>query len=183
MFPTIRTQLETPSTSESLYEPVCRLFAAVFGAPPLNRSPQTLASQRRSLRSLMTERTFGLATAWDDEQLVGFAYGHALTADSHWWDGLLEPVEAEITREWDGRTFAVIDMGVAQSHQAEGVGRQLLHALLAGRPEERASLSVVPDNDRAHGFYRHLGWRYVGRVQGAPEHTSPFFDMYVRDLD
>lgn len=180
---TIRTQLETPSTAESVYEPVCQLFAAVFGAPPLNRSPQTLASQRRSLRALMTERTFGLATAWDGAQLVGFAYGHAVAADSRWWDGLLEPVEAEITREWDGRTFAVIDMGVAQSHQATGVGRQLLETLLTSRPEERASLSVVPDNDRAHGFYRHLGWRYVGRVQGAPEHTSPFFDMYVHNLD
>lgn len=117
MSPAIRTQLETLVSAETVYEPVCQLFAAVFGAPPLNRPPRTLASQRRSLRSLMSEPTFGLTTAWDDAQLVGFAYGHAVAADSHWWDGLLEPVAEEVTKEWDGRTFAVIDMGVAQSHQ------------------------------------------------------------------
>lgn len=177
-----RTQLESLSSAATAYEPVCELFAAVFGAPPLNRPPRTLASQRRGLRSLMAEPTFGLATAWDDAQLVGFAYGHAVAADSRWWDGMQEPVADEIIQEWDGRTFAVIDMGVAQSRQKTGVGRQLLDTLLGSRSEERASLSVVPDNDQAHGFYRHLGWQYVGRVQGAPEDTAPFFDMYVLNL-
>jgi ribosomal protein S18 acetylase RimI-like enzyme len=130
----------------------------------------------------MVEPGFGMATAWDGEQLAGFAYGHALNAQTHWWDNFLTPVASEITREWDGRTFAVIDMAVARSRQGAGIGRQLLDTLLESRPDERASLAVVHDNDQAHGFYRRLGWQHVGRVKGASHHTAPLFDMYVLRL-
>jgi ribosomal protein S18 acetylase RimI-like enzyme len=130
----------------------------------------------------MAEPSFGMVTAWDDDTLVGFAYGYARGSDSRWWERLLAPVADEVTREWDGRTFLVIDMGVARARQGEGIGKRLLDTLLAARTEERASLSVVPDNDSAHGFYRHLGWRHIGRVKGAPNHTAPFFDIYLRDL-
>lgn len=174
--------VESPASAIVAYEAVCALFASVFGAPPLSRPPETLAHQRDSLQSLMTEPSFGIATAWDDDALIGFAYGYARSSDSRWWDRLLTPVAEEVTREWDGRTFLVIDMGVARARQGEGIGRRLLDTLLAARPEERASLSVVPDNERAHGFYRHLGWQLVGRVKGAPNHAAPFFDIYLRDL-
>lgn len=178
----IRTVVESPIGAAEAYDAVCALFASVFGPPPLSRPPETLAHQRDSLRSLMAEPTFGMATAWDDDTLVGFAYGYALKSSSQWWDDMLESVADEITCEWDGRTFVVMDMGVARARQSEGIGRCLLDTLLAARPEERASLSVVPDNDRAHGFYRHLGWQHVGRVKGAPHHTAPFFDMYLLNL-
>lgn len=178
----VRTELEGPATVRENFEAVCSLFAAVFGAPPLNRPPETLAYQRESLRSLIDEPSFAMATAWDEDTLVGFAYGYGLRGHSRWWDEMLTPVTDEITREWDGRTFVVIDMAVAHAHQGHGVGRALLDTLLAARPEERASLSVVPDNEPAHGFYRHLGWEYIGRVKGAPHHTAPFFDHYLLSL-
>lgn len=178
----VRTVVENPDSATEAFDAVCTLFASVFGAPPLSRSPNALAYQRDSLRSLMSEPSFGMATAWDGDALVGFAYGYALASGSRWWDDMLTPVADEVTHEWDGRTFVVIDMAVARSRQGEGIGRRLLGTLLAARHEERASLSVVPDNDRAHGFYRHLGWRHVGQVKGAPHHTAPFFDKYVLDL-
>jgi ribosomal protein S18 acetylase RimI-like enzyme len=175
----VRTLVENPDSAVEAFDAVCTLFASVFGAPPLSRPPGTLAHQRDSLRSLMSEPTFGMATAWNGDELVGFAYGYALNSRSRWWDDMLTPVAAEVTREWDGRTFVVIDMAVTQERQSQGIGRQLLDTLLAARSEERASLSVVPDNDRAHGFYRHLGWQHVGQVKGAPHHTAPFFDIYL----
>lgn len=178
----VRTVVESPAGAAEAYDAVCALFASVFGAPPLSRPPETLAHQRDSLRSLMAEPSFGMATAWDGDVLVGFAYGYGLKSGSRWWDDMLEPVADEVTREWDGRTFVVIDMGVAYQRQGQGIGRLLLDTLLAARLEERASLSVVPDNDRAHGFYRHLGWQHIGRVKGAPNHTAPFFDIYLLNL-
>jgi ribosomal protein S18 acetylase RimI-like enzyme len=179
---TIRTELESPATADAVFDDVCQLFASVFGVPPLSRPRKVLDSQRTSLRSLMTEATFGMVTAWDDETLVGFAYGYGLKSGSHWWDGLLTPVAEEMTREWDGRTFVIIDMGVALQWQRHGIGMQLLGTLLASRQEDRASLSVVPDNEAAHCFYRHAGWQYVGRVKGATHHTASSFDIYALAL-
>jgi ribosomal protein S18 acetylase RimI-like enzyme len=182
MDPAVHIELGDANTADKVFEPVCQLYAAVFSAPPLNRPPEKLASQRRGLRSLMTEPTFGMAMAWSDDQLVGFVYGYALGTGTRWWEGFLTPVAEDITREWDGRTFVIIDMGVALSRQRLGVGKQLLNTLLASRPEERASLSVVPENKQAQAFYRRLGWQCVGRVKGAPHHAAPSFDIYVLNL-
>jgi ribosomal protein S18 acetylase RimI-like enzyme len=123
-----------------------------------------------------------MVTAWDEGELVGFARGYGLNGDTRWWEGMLTPVADEFTREWDGRTFVVIDMAVACARQHRGIGRHVLGSLLASRAEERASLAVVPGNENAHGFYRHLGWECIGRVEGEPRHTAPFFDIYVLNL-
>lgn len=183
MFPPgLVARVETPTTAEAALESVCVLFAEVFGSPPLNRSSDVLTSQRRALASLVREPGFGMATTWRGGDLAGFAYGTSLAEKSSWWDRLQTAVPDEVVREWAGRTFVIIDMAVGRSWQGRGVGRWVLETLLASRTEERASLSVVPDNERAHGFYRHLGWEYVGRVRGAPHHTAPYFDKYVLGL-
>ncbi len=106
----VRIKAESAVTAEDVFEPVCQLYASIFSGPPFNRSPEKLAAQRRSLRALMAEPTFGLVTAWHGNMLVGFAYGYALGSDTRWWDGFLTPVADEVTREWDGRTFVIIDM-------------------------------------------------------------------------
>lgn len=180
--PSVRTALETTLSASNVFNAVCDLYAAVFGSPPISHPPAVLESQRASLRSLMAEPAFGMATAWHDDQLVGFIYGHALREDTHWWDDPLTPIPEEITREHDGRTFAVIDLGVAHSYQKQGIGRALLQTLLEARPEQRATLAVEIGNEPAHGFYRHLGWQYVARFKGAPHHTAPFFDIYLLKL-
>lgn len=51
----------------------------------------------------------------------------------------LTPVCAEITRESDGRTFAIIDLAVARDYRRRGIGRALLQTLLEARPEQRAT--------------------------------------------
>ncbi len=113
----------------------------------------------------------------------GSAYGRPLAEDTKWWDNFLEPVPVEVTSERSGRTFAVIDFGVAGSYRGRGLGRRLLDALLAGRSEERATLAVEPEADASQGIYQHLGWQVVGRLEGAPGDTAPYFDIYVLPLD
>jgi ribosomal protein S18 acetylase RimI-like enzyme len=176
-------ELATGDTTEALLEPVCQLYASVFTGPPFNRSQEKIEAQRRTLASLMKEPAFGLATASEADSLVGFAYGYGLRGDTRWWDGFLTPVDEKITREWNGRTFVIIDLAVASSHRFRGIGKMLLAALLASRDEERASLAVIPENDGAQSFYRRLGWQHVGRVKGAPHHVAPFFDIYVLPIN
>jgi ribosomal protein S18 acetylase RimI-like enzyme len=81
-----------------------------------------------------------------------------------------------------GRTFAVVDMAVADRWRGHGIGRALLQRLLADRYEERATLTVEPAAEATQGFYRHLGWRKVGRKRTGPGFFIPYFDVYVLPL-
>ena len=105
-----------------------------------------------------------------------------MATDTKWWDNFLSPVAAEVVTERPDRTFAVIDFGVQQAFRGQGLGRRLLDALLADRREERATLAVEPEAENSQGFYRHLGWRLVGRLKGGEGDTAPFFDIYVLAL-
>jgi ribosomal protein S18 acetylase RimI-like enzyme len=58
---------------------------------------------------------------------------------------MTEPLSEELTAEWNGRTFAVIDLAVREDHRKRGIGRALLNSLLTDRPEQRATLTVQPD--------------------------------------
>ncbi len=54
------------------------------------------------------------------------------------------------------------DMVVNEEHRAQGVGRQLLKAVLEWAKEKgatRAQLLVDLDNMAAMGYYTHLGWQ------------------------
>ena len=178
----VSIELATSDTTDALFEPVCQLYVSVFTGPPFNRSQEKIEAQRRTLASLMTEPTFGLVIAREADSLVGFAYGYGLRDDTRWWNDFLTPVDEKIIQEWNGRTFVIIDMAVESSHRFRGIGKTLLAALLASRNEERASLSVIPENEGAQSFYRRLGWQHVGRVKGAPQHAAPFFEKYVLPL-
>ncbi len=126
----------------------------------------------------MDGRGFGVATASAGDELVGFAYGHRLPPTTRWWQGFLEPVPAELATEYDGRTFAIIDVAVRPGWRRQGIGRRLLDTLLASRSEERATLAVQPWAEESHIFYKRLGWHYVGRLPGVAGESAPFFDIY-----
>ena len=109
---------------------------------------------------------------------MGFAYGLALKPDTPWWSGMIEPLPDELTAEWNGRTFAIIDMAVREDYRKRGIGRTLLVALLASRSEQRATLTVQPVATDTEEFYDHLGWQRVGTTKAPAGAVSPFFDVY-----
>jgi ribosomal protein S18 acetylase RimI-like enzyme len=163
----------------NLLDSICRLYDAVFSLPPFRWTDDESEHHRRSLTKLVTNPTFGLATAEAAGELVGFAYGVALTGDTPWWSGMREPLPDELTAEWNGRTFAVIDLAVRQGYRKRGIGRALLDALLANRPEQRATLTVQPVATDTKAFYDHLGWQRLGTTKAPAGAVSPFFDVYL----
>lgn len=180
--PEVSIQRGDAHLGSSLFEPVCALYDQVFSEPPMHWSPDQSDEHRETLLRLMADPGFGITVATVGDELIGFAYGRPLAENTKWWDNFLEPVPVEVTTERAGRTFAVIDFGVSAEHRGQGLGRRLLEGLLAGRPEERATLAVEPEADNSQGIYRHLGWRLVGRLEGAPGDTAPYFDIYVLPL-
>jgi ribosomal protein S18 acetylase RimI-like enzyme len=177
-----RVELEDHASAEALFEPICQLYREAFSQPPFNRSEAQHQAQADQLRQLLTNPTFELSTAYVGDELVGFLYGIRLRPGTAWWDDFLSPVPEEITREWEGRTFALIYLAVASPWRRQGIGRRLVSVLLASRPEERATVSAIPEAKATQAFYRALGWRYVGRQKGTPGQPSALFDTYVLPL-
>jgi len=66
----------------------------------------------------------------------------------------------------EGEVFA---MFVLPSHENLGMGRQLMAVAEAALFEHHDTLFLITDGRdeiRANGFYRHLGWSVVERVEG-----------------
>lgn len=122
---------------------------------------------------------FDLVAGRIDGLLVGYAFGGPLSANTRWWQGLVTPVDPDLTRETGTRTFAFREIIVRLAQQRRGYAHRLHDELLAGRPEERATLLVRTDNP-ARDLYLRWGWRIVGQLQPFPD--SPVFDSMVVDL-
>jgi hypothetical protein len=62
----------------------------------------------------------------------------------------------------------------------QGIGRELHDLILAGRPEERATLVVLPAAGAAQHAFRAWGWHRVARTQGGAD--APVADVLVTEL-
>jgi GNAT superfamily N-acetyltransferase len=182
MRPDVRVQLDTPEAVHKYEEPIFQLYYDTFSKPPYQWPDNEEAAFRQRLTRLARDSTFGIATAWIDEELVGFAYGYTLRPDTSWWQGFVTPVPEELTTEWEGRTFALIDFAVAAIWRGHRIGRQLHDTLLGNRHESRATLAMEPAAHDARAIYEHWGWRVVGRLRGPTTDFAPEFDIMVRDL-
>ncbi|MDQ3762375.1 MAG: GNAT family N-acetyltransferase [Actinomycetota bacterium] len=126
------------------------------------------------------QRNFRLVVARRAEEPIGFAFGFQLPAQTKWWDGALTPLPDEITTEYPGRTFVIIELAVRRPYRQRGVGR-LLHAhLTAGLSEERITLLVSPEAPAPQHAYRSWGYQPVGQIQPFP--NGPVYDAMIKSL-
>ncbi|MGW1739720.1 GNAT family N-acetyltransferase [Nocardia sp. NPDC001965] len=129
------------------------------------------------------DRSFELVVVSVGGVPVGQSWGWPLQSGAAWWDALVlddrDPVE--FTAETGDRTFALSEIMVCAEHTGRGLARALHDELLAGRPEQRATLLVEPDNERAYARYRKWGWYRVG-WQRPGWADAPRFDVLMRDL-
>jgi ribosomal protein S18 acetylase RimI-like enzyme len=123
-----------------------------------------------------------LAEARSGGYLVGYAAGMPLRPATSWWRGLTAPLPEEITAEHPGRTFALVDLLVRAAWRRQGIARSLHDLVLAGRPEERATVTVRPAATAAQQALRSWGWQRVGRTRDPDDPGSPVSDVLVVSL-
>jgi ribosomal protein S18 acetylase RimI-like enzyme len=140
------------------------LHSEVYAAPPYQRRDDAGAFATR-FRVQRRQPGFVLAEARHGGYLVGYAAGMPLRPSTSWWRQLTTPLGDEITTEHPGRTFALTDLLVRASWRQQGIGRALHDLILAGRPEERATLTVPPAATAAQHAFRAWGWRRVARTR------------------
>ena len=88
-----------------------------------------------------------------------------LRASTSWWKDVTSPLPDDLTAERPGRTFALTTLIVRAAWRKQGIGAELHRQILAGRPEERATLALSPGATAAQRALRTWGWRKVARTR------------------
>ena len=156
------------------------LHAEVFASPPYRCDDDArLFAERFGVQR--RQPGFVLAEARHGGYLVGFAAGMPLRPSTSWWRDLTTPLPQEVTAERPGRTFALTDLLVRASWRRQGIGQTLHDLILSDRPEERATLTVLPAATPAQSAFHSWGWRKVARTRD-PRPGSPVSDVLVTTL-
>jgi hypothetical protein len=156
------------------------LHAEVYADPPYGRNRDAAQFAGR-FRVQRRQPGFVLAEARHGGYLVGYGCGMPLRSSTSWWRELTTPLPDEVTAEHPGRTFALTDLLVRASWRRQGIAATLHDLILAGRPEERATLTVLPAAIPAQNAFGQWGWRKVARTRDAGP-GSPVSDVLVTTL-
>lgn len=124
---------------------------------------------------------FALVEARCGRELVGIAFGVTLQPTTPWWQHMLTQLPEDITEERPGRTFALVELLVRRPWRRQHVAQTMYELLLTDRPEERATLTVLPAAEPAQRAYAKWGWRTVAQKRN-PLPGSPVFDVLVKTL-
>jgi GNAT superfamily N-acetyltransferase len=175
--PQITLQLLDGPPAAQHADEVTALCAEVCPDPPSGHAA-TFADRFRVQRR---QPGFVLAQARHGEYLVGCALGMPLRPATSWWHNLTTPLSPEITTEHPGRTFALTGLLVRPPWRRQGIGRDLHDLILGSRPEERATLTLLPAAAPAQAAAQSWGWRKIAR-QRDPRPGSPVLDILLITL-
>ena len=164
--PELTFELLDGKQAAALADEMQALHAEVYADPPYGQDGDAAGFADR-FRVQRRQPGFVLAEARSGGYLVGYAAGMPLRPSTSWWRDLTTRLPEEITAERPGRTFALIDLLVRASWRRQGIGQELHDLILAGRPAERATLTVLPAAVPAQQAFREWGWHKVARTRAA----------------
>src|ERR1700761_2027299 len=143
-------------------------LVAVYAAA-MNPPDRTLSGREAIMERHAASPRFRGLTALADGELAGFTYGfHG--ENGQWWHDMvaaalatrsraaLSSAESAAPRAWLADSFEGAELHVLPRRPGHGIGRSLLRALTAGRPERTAVLSTADAPTRARRLYRGLGF-------------------------
>ncbi|CAM3373995.1 GNAT family N-acetyltransferase [Kibdelosporangium persicum] len=160
------------------------VYLSVYSETPYNWGDEQVELFRQRFAGQVKDPGFDLVAArvTESDQIVGFIFGVTLRPTTPWWHNLITEVPPDLVDERPGRTFAVVELVVLSSWRRRGIARHLHDLLLAGRTEERATLTVLPAAAPAQHAYRVWGWHKVAQKRN-PLPGSPIFDVMIKQLD
>ena len=116
----------------------------------------------------------------DGEQLVGFGYGYVVAPGQWWHDQVRAALDRRTSKKWLPGAFEVCELHVHPDHQSRGLGRQLLHALVADVPQPVALLSTPDADTKAFRLYHADGFIDLARGYHFPGDPRPFAILGAR---
>lgn len=167
------TSLDQRSTVRDLY-------AEIYAEPPYNEGPTEADDFASGWHRTIDQRNFRLVIARRAGEPIGFAFGVQLRARTKWWKGAFTSLPEDVTTEYSGRTFAIIELAVRRPYRRQGVGRKLHSHLVADLSEERIALLVRPEAPAPQQAYLSWGYRAVGKIRPFP--GAPVYNAMIKQL-
>ena len=116
---------------------------------------------------------FACVVAYEGGEPIGFTYGAPGEPGREWWREYLTEEPA------DPSTFSVSELMLRPAWRKQGLGERLHTALLTGRPEALAVLTVDTKRPRLKAMYEGWGYRKIGERQPFPD--SPLYAVMLLD--
>src|SRR5712692_2442783 len=157
------------------------LYREVYAEPPYEWGDEHAALFAERLEVQRAQPGFALIEGRQKADLVGLCFGVTLQPSTPWWQHLLAPLPADVTTEHPGRTLAVVELLVRAPWRRRHIARAMHDMLLRDRPEQRATLTVLPAAQPAQQAYAKWGWRTVAQKRN-PLPSSPVFDVLIKEL-
>jgi ribosomal protein S18 acetylase RimI-like enzyme len=114
------------------------------------------------------------------EELVGFGYGYVVAPGQWWHDQVRAALDRRTAKRWLPGAFEVCELHVHPDHQSRGLGRRLLHALVADLPHPAALLSTPDADTKAFRLYHADGFVDLVRGHHFPGDSRPFAILGAR---
>ncbi|VVJ22652.1 Uncharacterised protein [Amycolatopsis camponoti] len=179
---------ETPTSIDQVADQAAGLkstltdiYSSVYAEPPYFWGKEHAQLFAERFAAQRQAPGFDLVVARAGGDVVGYAFGVTLQPNTPWWTTVTTPVDTELVTEWPGRTFALVELLVSRPWRRRGIAKRLHDRLLDGRPEQRATLTVLPDAHPAQHAYRAWGWHRVAQKSN-PLPGAPTFDVMLKDL-
>lgn len=165
-----------------LLDEILPVYEEVYAEPPYNEGPRDVGAFLDRFGRQATRPGFRMAVARAEGELVGFAFGYRLSADTTWWAGALAPLPPDFTAEDGRRTFVIIELAVRATRRRQGIAEQLHTALLDGVDAERVTLTMRPEPEAvpAQTAYAKWGYRLIGQTR--PWDEAPVYDSMMLAL-
>lgn len=157
------------------------LFREVYAEPPYEWGAEHAELFSKRFAGQREDAGFSLVEARDGGKLIAFGFGVTLAPTTPWWQNLVTLLPEEITREYVGRTFALVELLVRRPWRRLHIAEKIHDRLIQDRHEERATLTVLPAAAAAQAAYAKWGWRKVTQKCN-PLPGSPVFDVMVKGL-
>jgi hypothetical protein len=158
------------------------VYAEVHAEQPYSYGEEYTDLFRRRLDTQGRQDGFMLVEARTTGTLIGIGLGVTLTPTTNWWQNLIIPLPPDVTEERPARTWALTDLMVLAPWRRLHLAKAIHDRLLEGRPEERATMTVLPAAAAAQAAALTWGWQKLGqkrnRLPGAP-----IFDVMVKTLE
>ncbi len=167
-------------TSLNQRSTVGNLYAEIYSESPYNEGPAEADDFAAGWHRTIDQRNFRLVIARRADEPIGFASRVPLQTRTKWWNGALTSLPDEVTTEYPGRTFAIIELAVRRPYRRQNVGHQLHTHLIAGLSEERITLLVRPEALAPQQAYLSWGYRAVGQIQPFP--AAPVYNAMIKQL-
>lgn len=172
-----------PEAAATALDLFLQAYEEVYAEPPYNEGPSDVAQFIEHYVQHVRREGMRLIIARDGNEVVGFAYGSCLPADTGWWGNVDEDLSEDFVHETGTRTWVILELAVRKAWRRRGIAKALHDALLDGLPVQRVTLTVRPEPEAAPAQAAYAAWGYRTVGISHPWEDAPFYRAMVLDLN